>query len=147
MTSDVLRVRSAPGLALPAALLLVLFGVLGVQTGIVAVPTAFAVKGPETVVIATRPFAYRAAGEFLLDGASVDGPLVRVEAPVPLEIMIYQVSAADYARCVADGACASAEPRRRSMCARKQCCAYVPRIATAPSLPSPISMSMFDIAE
>ncbi len=47
--------------------------------------------------------------------ATVDGPLVAVEDPPALEIMKYQVSAADYDQCVADGACLKAEPRRRGL--------------------------------
>jgi formylglycine-generating enzyme required for sulfatase activity len=68
---------------------------------------------PETVVIAPRAFDYRASGDFIRDTASIDGPLIHVAAPQPIEIMIYQVSAADYAECVADGACEDAAPRRR----------------------------------
>ncbi len=45
--------------------------------------------------------------------AVVDGPLVEVVEPAPLEIMQYQVSVAEYGLCVADGACRKAEPRRR----------------------------------
>ncbi|HTN63587.1 MAG TPA: SUMF1/EgtB/PvdO family nonheme iron enzyme [Devosia sp.] len=67
---------------------------------------------PATTEIQPRPFSYRAVGEFLRDGVPVDGPLVQVENPALLTIMTYQVSTADYAQCVTDGACRSAEPRR-----------------------------------
>ena len=65
------------------------------------------------MAIEPRVYAYRAPGDFLRGTASVDGPLVTVAAPHALEIMKYQVSAADYAVCVADGGCRKAEPRRR----------------------------------
>jgi formylglycine-generating enzyme required for sulfatase activity len=115
MTSRAIKAQSAAGLALPAVLLLALLGVVAWQTGILAVPTLSPVSGPETVVIASRPFAYRAAGDFLRGGASIDGPLVDVDDPAPIEIMTYQVSAADYAGCVADGACSRAKPTRRGI--------------------------------
>jgi len=115
VTSLTLRAHPAISLAVPAVLLLALLGIVGLQTGILAVPTLAPISAPETVVIASRPFAYRATGEFLRDSASIDGPMVQVEAPVSIEIMTHQVSAADYAECVADGACSKAEPRRRGV--------------------------------
>lgn len=93
-------------------LLLAFLGVIGWQAGISTVPNFAPVNGPETVMIASRPFTYRATGDFLRGNASIDGPLVSVDAPAPVEIMKYQVSAADYAACVADGACSKAEPKR-----------------------------------
>ena len=39
------------------------------------------------------------------------------------------------------------DPVWKSMWARNECCAYVPRTPTAPGFPSPISMSMLLIAE
>jgi formylglycine-generating enzyme required for sulfatase activity len=71
-----------------------------------------AAAGPEIVVIEPRPFAYRASGDFGRGKVSADGPLVKIGRPAPLEIMKYQVSAADYAQCVAAGACRKADPRR-----------------------------------
>lgn len=102
------------GLMLPAILLAALLSLIAVQTEVVRIPTpGSGIPGPETVRIVPRPFQYRASGEFLKGTASVDGPLVRVAAPPPLDIMKFQVSAADYAACVADGACSKAEPRRK----------------------------------
>ena len=101
-------------IVLPALLLAGLVTFMGFQADVIRMPTfATAASGPETITIAPRPFDYRASGEFIRGGASVDGPLVHVEQPQPLEIMTYQVTAADYAACVADGACRRAEPRRR----------------------------------
>lgn len=101
------------GLTLPAVLLAGLLAVVAGQTGVISWPTGTTVTGPETVTIAARPYSYRATGEFVRGRAAVDGPLVTVEAPARLEIMKYQVSDADYALCVADGACKKADPRRR----------------------------------
>jgi len=103
-------------LVLPGVLLAALLTLIGVQTEAIRLPTfvaATAAAGPETVVIAPRPFTYRASGDFIRGTASVDGPLVQIDQPGALEIMKYQVSTADYAQCVADGACRKAEPRRR----------------------------------
>lgn len=112
MISLAFKFHPAAGLALPVVLLATLLGLIGAQTGTLRLPAFNSLKGPETVVIASRPFGYRAAGDFLRGNASIDGPLIQVGEPAPLEIMKYQVSAADYAMCVADGACSKAEPRR-----------------------------------
>lgn len=104
-------------LALPGLLLAALATTIGLQTGIVnlsALSGHGASLAPDTTLIAPRPYSYRAPGDFLRGTAAVDGTLVTVADPAPLEIMTYQVSAAEYARCVGDGACPKAEPRRRS---------------------------------
>lgn len=103
-------------LVLPGLLLAALLVTIGLQSGAVSFrPTADAGLDPETVIISARPYTYRAPGDFLRDGRVVDGPLVAVPAPAPLEIMTYQVSASEYARCVAGAACRKAEPRRRGL--------------------------------
>lgn len=108
------RPVSAVSLLLPAALLLLLLGFMAAESGALrpGEPVA-SVPAPPTVTIAPRAYSYRAAGEFLRDGVAGDGPLIGVAAPPPLEIMTYQVTAADYGRCVAAGACEAAEPRRK----------------------------------
>jgi formylglycine-generating enzyme required for sulfatase activity len=99
---------------LPAALLAGLAVILAGQTGLVAISgPGPSMSAPQTVVVASRSFEYRAAGDFVRNGAAVDGPLVEVAQAQPLEIMTYQVSATDYAICVADRACQKAQPRRR----------------------------------
>lgn len=113
MTSIALRQRGT-GIALPALILAGLLTIIGVETGAFTAPRLTVVAIPETVVIAPRPFDYRASGDFVRDGASVDGPLIHVAEPAALEIMKYQVSTVDYARCVAEGACEKAQPRRRT---------------------------------
>jgi formylglycine-generating enzyme required for sulfatase activity len=102
-------------LTLPVLLLAGLLTLIAIETETIRLPSfsTASVAGPETVVIAPRPFDYRASGDFLRGTASIDGPLVHVDRPAELEIMKYQVSATDYAACVADGACEKAEPRRR----------------------------------
>ncbi|WP_299818753.1 SUMF1/EgtB/PvdO family nonheme iron enzyme [uncultured Roseibium sp.] len=60
---------------------------------------------PETVVIAPGEFSYRPAGAYRFYGKLVDAPLETQVADTPLEIMKFQVSRAEYAACVADGAC------------------------------------------
>jgi len=102
------------GLLLPTFLLAGLLATIGSQVGVIQLPVA-GNPGlePLTVTIAPRAYSYRATGEFARGTATIDGPLVTVADPAPLEIMKYQVSDADYARCVADGACRKAEPRRR----------------------------------
>jgi formylglycine-generating enzyme required for sulfatase activity len=104
------------GIALPSLLLLALVSLIGFQTELLDLPTfASAEEGPETVVVAPRPFAYRAGGDYLRGTASIDGPLIHVDQGRSLEIMRYQVSTADYGVCVADGSCPRAEPRRRGV--------------------------------
>lgn len=103
------------GLVLPSALLVALLGTAAFLTGVLPTPqlTTATMTGPVTVTIAPRTFSYRASGDFIRDGAAVDGPLITVDNSAPLEIMTYEVSALDYARCVADGACEAAQPRRK----------------------------------
>jgi formylglycine-generating enzyme required for sulfatase activity len=99
----------------PAMLLLALGGLLAWQTDLVEWPSGLAatMATPATMTIMPRTYSYRAGGDFIRDGAPIDGPLLTVEHPAPIEIMTYQVSAIDYARCVAEAACERAEPRRR----------------------------------
>ena len=64
---------------------------------------------PATVTVNPGNLAYRLPGEFLKAQRPVDGPAEDVRFRRPFEIMTYQVSASDYALCVADGACAPSE--------------------------------------
>jgi formylglycine-generating enzyme required for sulfatase activity len=112
--SESATTRHTLDLALPGLLLAGLVSLIGVQTAIIPLPHLGAARPPvaETVIIAPRAFDYRASGDFLRGSAAVDGPMIHVANPAELEIMTYQVSAADYAQCVADGACKKAEPRK-----------------------------------
>lgn len=63
----------------------------------------------ETVAVGPGRFDYRVPGEFLKAGRPVDGPMVGKRMRRSVEIMAYQVSGAEYAACVAEGACAAAD--------------------------------------
>lgn len=90
-----------------------MMSVLAVRTALVGgVPEGVGASEPLTVDIAPRTFRYRAAGDYYKNGFAVDGPMRTVTMASPLTIMKHQVSSADYARCVAEGACAPAEPEQ-----------------------------------
>lgn len=99
--------------ALPAGLLLVGAVLLGMQLDVprLDVFATAAMNGPETVTLMPADFSYRDQGHFLRNGNPVDAPMVHARLEAPLVMMKYQVSASDYAGCVADGACPPAEPR------------------------------------
>jgi formylglycine-generating enzyme required for sulfatase activity len=113
MTQIALQDRTG-GLLLPALLLAGLVGVIGTQTGFVGWPVFGDPRlAPHTTTIKPQKFMIRATGEYQQNRVTIDAPLVEVMPARPLEIMTYQVSALDYARCVADAACKAADPRRR----------------------------------
>ncbi|MDE2061737.1 MAG: SUMF1/EgtB/PvdO family nonheme iron enzyme [Bradyrhizobium sp.] len=58
-----------------------------------------------TIALAPASFDYRAAGDFSRDGKPAANPLHNVRLANGLVIMKDQVTAAEYARCMADGAC------------------------------------------
>lgn len=66
----------------------------------------------ETVAVQPGAFAYRLPGEYQAGNRAVDAPLHEIAFAESFEMMKYQVSAADYARCVADGACKPADGGR-----------------------------------
>lgn len=70
-----------------------------------------AIPAVETVMLAPGSFTHAQPGEFLKDGRPVAAPRVVVGIAALIEIMKYQVSLGDYARCVADGACKPADAR------------------------------------
>jgi formylglycine-generating enzyme required for sulfatase activity len=100
-------------LAVPAGLLCLLLGVVSVQLGVFSLPQASA-DVPETVVVTSAPYAYRAVGDFQQEGVPVDGPLVSLDPAPQVEIMRYQVTASAYDRCVEAGACQAANPNLRA---------------------------------
>jgi formylglycine-generating enzyme required for sulfatase activity len=53
--------------------------------------------------------SYRLAGDFTRGGKQAEAPLLPVRFAKPLSIMKHQVSAADYQRCVDEGACRALE--------------------------------------
>jgi formylglycine-generating enzyme required for sulfatase activity len=64
-----------------------------------------------SVTVASREATYRAAGEFTRNGRPVNAPLVKKSYRDGLIVMKTQVSAADYDRCVREGACRAADGR------------------------------------
>jgi formylglycine-generating enzyme required for sulfatase activity len=73
------------------------------------IATAFAPASPDDPAGALRlipaSFSYRAAGDFSRNARPVEGPLHDVRPAADLLIMKRQVTVAEYARCVEDGAC------------------------------------------
>jgi formylglycine-generating enzyme required for sulfatase activity len=55
-------------------------------------------------------FLYRVNGDFTRAGKQAEAPLVPVDLSRPIAIMRHQVSAADYQRCVEEGACRALDP-------------------------------------
>lgn len=115
MTLLGLSPHDAGGLALPALLLLGLGAVAAVETQGVDIRLPFAAQSvvatPELVTLAPTFFDFHAGGQYQQNGIAVSPPTKRVTLTAPLEIMRYQVSAADYSRCVAAEACPAARPR------------------------------------
>jgi formylglycine-generating enzyme required for sulfatase activity len=64
---------------------------------------------PDMVGLQTGSFAHRAAGDFSRNGKPVNAPIVKVRIDHRISIMKAQVTAADYQRCVDEGACAAME--------------------------------------
>ncbi|CAD5294464.1 Nitrate reductase [Bosea sp. 62] len=60
---------------------------------------------PQTAVIPPATLLHRLDGEYSRANRPVDPPRVTVRIERPIEIMRYQVTVADYVRCVAAGAC------------------------------------------
>ncbi|MCA0008679.1 MULTISPECIES: SUMF1/EgtB/PvdO family nonheme iron enzyme [unclassified Mesorhizobium] len=65
-----------------------------------------------TVSLFPGSITYPMPGEFLKNGRPQTNPKVEQQLNGPLEIMTYQVSAADYTDCVSAGACRPAEETR-----------------------------------
>lgn len=68
---------------------------------------------PQTVRMEATSQSYRPAGEFRQGTRIVDAP-AEVIAAAAIEIMVYHVSQADYARCVTEGACLEAPSTNRA---------------------------------
>lgn len=64
-------------------------------------------KGEDgSVLIAPETFSYRLAGDFSRNGRPVEAPLRETRISSAVRIMKHQVTAAEYARCAGEGACA-----------------------------------------
>ena len=99
-------------LLLPATLLVGLSAFALTQVGIITFYQGHDALGPQTVVVEARTYEYRMPGDFLKDGAPVNGVLLQTEMG-PLEVMRHQVTLADYRQCVTDGACEAPQPAVR----------------------------------
>ncbi|MGX8009988.1 SUMF1/EgtB/PvdO family nonheme iron enzyme [Mesorhizobium sp. ORM8.1] len=84
---------------------------LGIANQVVDSP-ALPLPTPVSAVLQPGSFNHPRPGEFLRANHPVAAPVVREAIEAPLEIMKYQVSVTDYARCVADGACKPADMRK-----------------------------------
>jgi formylglycine-generating enzyme required for sulfatase activity len=67
-------------------------------------------EAPVTVQIRSGTFNYRPAGDFLRDGRPADSSIEVITIDRPLSIMKHLVTAAEYQRCVDEGACAGLTP-------------------------------------
>ena len=67
-------------------------------------------RNPEIVEVQPTIFLYRPAGDFLRDGKPTNPPTRTIAIEQPLAIMRHQVSAAEYQRCVDEGACTKLAP-------------------------------------
>jgi formylglycine-generating enzyme required for sulfatase activity len=57
-----------------------------------------------TLRLTSASFNYRTAGDFSRNGRPIEGPLHELRFPTDLFIMKRQVTVAEYARCVDEGA-------------------------------------------
>ncbi len=90
-------------LSIPLALLTVLSLIAYNQWGTSS--QKFSLAAPELTTVAPGTYHHRQSGEFLRSGRPVDAPMIEVDFRQAFQIMKYQVSRAEYARCIADGAC------------------------------------------
>lgn len=98
-------------LIVPATLATLLLATLALQLGfLVPANDGPVLPVPELVTIAAGRFNHRLDGEYYRRGFAVDAPKVEISMPDPLQIMKYQVSAADYDLCSRAGVCAPREP-------------------------------------
>jgi len=96
--------------ALPITLIAALSAGIVQQTGFFDNPEPRgAIHEPKTVVVPARTYKYRSDGEFVKGTAPVDPPMKTVIASENLTVTKYQITAAEYAACVLDGACAAAD--------------------------------------
>jgi formylglycine-generating enzyme required for sulfatase activity len=90
-----------PTIAFPSILLAGFFGLFSDEPAMR--------EGPETVPIPAGEIAFRPFGSFSFAGKTRTPATVETSV-AGFEIMKYQVSRADYAACVAEGACSSGAP-------------------------------------
>ncbi|MER8884892.1 SUMF1/EgtB/PvdO family nonheme iron enzyme [Mesorhizobium sp. M0500] len=81
-----------------------------------SIQTVFGDRQPHpiamTVTLLSGSITYPTPGEFLMEGRPQANPRLKRQLNRPLEIMAYQISAADYADCVSAGGCQPAQETR-----------------------------------
>ncbi|WP_352892211.1 SUMF1/EgtB/PvdO family nonheme iron enzyme [Mesorhizobium sp. M0984] len=81
-----------------------------------SIQTVFGDRQPHpiamTVTLLSGSITYPTPGEFLMEGRPQADPRLKRQLNRPLEIMAYQISAADYADCVSAGSCQPAQETR-----------------------------------
>ena len=109
MTARAVHAKDVTTLLLPGLLLALALGGLAVQLApeLPALVRPATLAGPATVTLPPGNITYRPEGHFFIGNVPVDAPLDTVAFDAGLEIMQYQVSVEDYARCIADNACAA----------------------------------------
>lgn len=113
MTAIVSTRTQLSGLVLPGLLLVGLTVLVLGQLNVLRLPTPTDPSiAPQTVTVPGHSFVFRQAGDFLRGGQPVDAPRLTISRP-PLDVMKFQVSTADYARCATATVCRPAAPRRR----------------------------------
>lgn len=94
------------------------YAALGTSAILIAAGLLYGLQGadplpmPETVRLQAATQSYRPAGEFRQGTRVVDAPVETIAAPA-MDVMKHHVSEADYALCVADGACPDVPSRHR----------------------------------
>jgi formylglycine-generating enzyme required for sulfatase activity len=91
----------------------VVAGGVAVSFGLPLITRSPRLPSPETVEVTPRAFVYRLAGDFQLSGRPVDAPAVTIARRSSLQIMKRRVTAAEYDRCAATGACKPTSPQGR----------------------------------
>ena len=103
------------GLLLPATMLAALSAAVLCEAAPFALPNAnvagATIQAPATIELEPRPFDFRPSGDFQQQQNSVAAPLMHIALSAPLQITTYQISAIDYAECVAAGSCKTPHPR------------------------------------
>lgn len=89
----------------PATIAFVAAALAAATSSLSVVQHAARLAPVETVTVASGEFTFRLPGEYLRNGRPVDAPTRAITFRTGFDVMKYQVSAGDYARCVADGAC------------------------------------------
>jgi formylglycine-generating enzyme required for sulfatase activity len=73
------------------------------------IPDASLTPLPAMVKLPAGTFDYRASGSFIRGNKFVEAPMIKITVPRPFAMMVHQVSAADYRRCVNAKACPASD--------------------------------------